>query len=124
MQKLTPFYEVSRVVPCRAVVHVAAIECRHLASQFRTSGGFVASDLNSEPYDSVKLDQVPGGYRLLSDPKVLASIDFEQDIEQLFECGRSVDLDLTASTGDFFLNLIILFKTEDTEKVRSSVIGT
>merc|ERR1719320_461304 len=102
---------VSRVVPCKATVYVAAVECPYLANQVRVSGGNVSCDLEREPYDCVKLDRLPGGYRLLADPAALATIDFEskKDIDELFDSGRVVHLGLTINKGGSFDCLALWF---------------
>ncbi|KAF0306607.1 Protein arginine N-methyltransferase 9 [Amphibalanus amphitrite] len=75
-----------RVLPASATVWAAAVESAEVRSQLSArlpSGGQLRRRL-TEPYWSERLDDAPGGYRLLSEPVQVYSVDFNDpdDIER------------------------------------------
>jgi hypothetical protein len=92
-KRLAPEQEI-RVLPAKATVHMALCEARkienmHFCEKTNEKGGYVLlssecylnwplyeeHELN-DPYDSATLDELDGGYRLLSDPVDVITVDF------------------------------------------------
>ncbi|XP_050541223.1 protein arginine N-methyltransferase 9-like isoform X2 [Daktulosphaira vitifoliae] len=76
------------VIPLKASVFAVPIQCSYLRRKNIYSGknNSVFKDLNlcsvmNEPYDCEKLDQLPGGYTFLAEPKVIMDINFNDPSE-------------------------------------------
>ncbi|XP_069958199.1 protein arginine N-methyltransferase 9 isoform X2 [Cherax quadricarinatus] len=80
-----------RVIPSKAEVFIALISCDYIAKQIKVNRPDLSYFTNKtvciklqEPYMSEKLNQVPGGFKLLSHWTPLTTIDFNSpdDIEK------------------------------------------
>ncbi|XP_023335504.1 protein arginine N-methyltransferase 9 isoform X2 [Eurytemora carolleeae] len=124
-----PTFSSSRTIPAGADFYICGLESKYIRNQTKyakdrygyldTQNLDIRSHLLSqnprEPYTSESLSSIPGGYKLLTKPNLLFSIDFNNktEVDELSLVGRvsAVDLpvsengDLDALVGWFTLHL-------------------
>ena len=102
-----------RILPASAKFYVAPIQSQHISKytvmenhtvgyldiNFRLTADWRLSDGSDEPYQSERLSSLPGGFKLLSSPKLLFDVNFMElgNIEAMIQ-GKEIEVDFLANS--------------------------
>jgi len=124
--------QTSKIIPCKAEVYIAPIECPYQVRQYRVLPRMgkpphstvnighlkldriqlINSEVDAEPYSSEKLETVPLGFEFLAHAVKVTTMNFEskREIESFINEGRDFDFEVEINKPGSFDGFALWFK--------------